>query len=88
VRQPSAPGQQIERQLVAIVSAVIAGHGDIPDEERFRFRIGINLRDVIVDDKDLYAVLSISQLGSTIWRSRAGHASHAQISNLSKLRAI
>jgi adenylate cyclase len=27
---------------------------DIPDDRRIRFRVGINLGDVIVDDKDLY----------------------------------
>jgi class 3 adenylate cyclase len=121
VRQPSAPRQQVERQLVAIVAADIAGysrlmgadeegtltqlkacrrdlidpsiarhrgrkvkttgdgiliefsspveavrwaiemqHGmiernaDIPDDKRIRFRIGINLGDVIIDDEDLY----------------------------------
>jgi len=121
VRPPSAPGQQVERQLVAIVAADIAGYSrlmgadeegtlaqlkacrrdlidpgiarhrarivkttgdgvliefsspveavrwavemqqgiiernaDVPDDKRIRFRVGINLGDVIVDDKDLY----------------------------------
>jgi hypothetical protein len=33
---------------------MIERNADLPDDKRIRFRVGINLGDVIVDDKDLY----------------------------------
>src|SRR5207248_6319405 len=42
------------RCAVEFQQAVIGQDADLPDDKRIRFRIGINLGDVIVDDKDLY----------------------------------
>src|SRR5438105_12582119 len=33
---------------------MIGRNADVPDEKRIRLRVGINLGDVIIDDKDLY----------------------------------
>jgi class 3 adenylate cyclase len=33
---------------------MIERNADVPDDRRICFRVGINLGDVIVDDKDLY----------------------------------
>ncbi len=33
---------------------MIGYNADVPDDQRISFRIGINLGDVIVDNKDLY----------------------------------
>jgi len=42
------------RWAVEMQQGMIERNADVADERRIRFRIGINLGDVIVDDKDLY----------------------------------
>ena len=42
------------RFAVEMQQSMIDRNADVPDHKRIRFRIGINLGDVIVDDKDLY----------------------------------
>jgi len=42
------------RCAVELQRAMIAREADIPDDRRIRFRIGINLGDVIVEDDDIF----------------------------------
>jgi TolB-like protein/class 3 adenylate cyclase len=42
------------RCVVEIQQGMIDRNADVPDPKRICFRVGINLGDVIVDDKDLY----------------------------------
>src|SRR5256886_8861319 len=42
------------RWAVEMQQGMIERNADVPDDKRVRFRVGINLGDVIVDDKDLY----------------------------------
>jgi adenylate cyclase len=42
------------RWAVEMQQGMIERNADVPDDRRVRFRVGINLGDVIVDDKDLY----------------------------------
>jgi TolB-like protein len=42
------------RCAVELQQGMISRNADLLDDKRIRFRIGINLGDVIVDDKDLY----------------------------------
>ncbi len=42
------------RWAVETQQGMIERNADIPDDRRIYFRVGINLGDVIVDDKDLY----------------------------------
>jgi adenylate cyclase len=44
---------------------------DRPDAQRMRFRIGINLGDIIVDGSDIYGAASISRRGCKNWPSLA-----------------
>src|SRR5205807_7335008 len=49
----SSPVEAV-RCAVELQQGMIAGNAELPDDQRIRFRIGINLGDVIVDEKDLY----------------------------------
>ena len=49
----SSPVEAV-RWAVDMQQGIIERNADIPDDKRIRFRVGINLGDVIVDDKDLY----------------------------------
>ena len=49
----SSPVEAV-RWAVAMQQGMIERNTDVPDGERILFRVGINLGDVIVDDKDLY----------------------------------
>jgi adenylate cyclase len=49
----SSPVEAV-RWAVEMQQGMIERNAEIPDERRIRFRVGINLGDVIVDDKDLY----------------------------------
>jgi adenylate cyclase len=42
------------RWAVEMQQGMIDRNADIPEDKQIRFRVGINLGDVIVDDKDLY----------------------------------
>ena len=42
------------RWAVEMQQGMIERDRDVSDDKRIRFRVGINLGDVIVDDKDLY----------------------------------
>jgi adenylate cyclase len=49
----SSPVEAV-RWAVEMQQGMIERNAETPDERRIRFRVGINLGDVIVDDKDLY----------------------------------
>src|SRR5437763_4611738 len=49
----SSPVEAV-RCAVELQQGMIERNADVSDDRRIRFRIGINLGDVIVDDKDLY----------------------------------
>jgi adenylate cyclase len=49
----SSPVEAV-RWAVAMQHGMIERNADVPDDRRINFRVGINLGDVIVDDKDLY----------------------------------
>src|SRR5438045_4557470 len=49
----SSPVEAV-RCAVELQQGMIARNADVQDDQRIRFRIGINLGDVIVDEKDLY----------------------------------
>ena len=49
----SSPVEAV-RWAVETQQGMIERNADIPDDRRILFRVGINLGDVIVDDKDLY----------------------------------
>ena len=49
----SSPVEAV-RYAVELQQGLTGRNADVPDEKRIRFRIGINLGDVIVDEKDLY----------------------------------
>jgi adenylate cyclase len=49
----SSPVEAV-RWAVEMQQGMIDRNADVPDDKRIRFRVGINLGDVIVDDKDLY----------------------------------
>src|SRR5271155_2189269 len=49
----SSPVEAV-RWAVEMQQGMIERNADIRDEKRILFRVGINLGDVIVDDKDLY----------------------------------
>src|SRR5258706_11373089 len=49
----SSPVEAV-RWAVELQQGMIDRDADLPDDKRLRFRVGINLGDVIVDDKDLY----------------------------------
>ena len=49
----SSPVEAV-RWAVAMQQGIVDRDTDIPEDKRLRFRIGINLGDVIIDDKDLY----------------------------------
>jgi adenylate cyclase len=48
---------------------------DLPEERRIRFRIGVNLGDVIAEEHDIFGDGLILQRGWRHWPSRAGSAS-------------
>ncbi|MGO7515536.1 hypothetical protein ACC672_37530, partial [Rhizobium ruizarguesonis] len=48
-------------QCAAAIQRRMAGHDpDVPDSQKIRFRIGVNLGDVIVEDDDLYGDVGIA----------------------------
>src|SRR5260370_14151033 len=49
----SSPVEAV-RWAVEMQQGMIDRNADVPHDKRIRFRVGINLGDVIVDDKDLY----------------------------------
>jgi adenylate cyclase len=49
----SSPVEAV-RWAVEMQHGMIERNADVPDDGRIHFRVGINLGDVIVDDKDLY----------------------------------
>src|SRR5438270_236877 len=49
----SSPVEAV-RWAVDTQHGMIERNADVPDNQRIRFRVGINLGDVIVDDRDLY----------------------------------
>src|SRR5438874_5917057 len=49
----SSPVEAV-RGAVELQQGMIVRNADVPDDQCIRFRIGINLGDVIVDEKDLY----------------------------------
>src|SRR5260221_8188848 len=49
----SSPVEAV-RCAVELQHGMIERNADVPEDKRVRFRVGINLGDVIVDDKDLY----------------------------------
>src|SRR5882672_11099556 len=49
----SSPVEAV-RWAVEMQHGMIDRNADVPEDKRIRFRVGINLGDVIVDDKDLY----------------------------------
>src|SRR4051794_20685923 len=49
----SSPVEAV-RWAVETQQGMIERNADVPDDRRINFRVGINLGDVIVDDKDLY----------------------------------
>src|ERR1700738_4824116 len=49
----SSPVEAV-RWAVEMQQGMIERNADVPDDKRLRFRVGINLDDVIVDDRDLY----------------------------------
>ena len=49
----SSPVEAV-RYAVELQQGMIARNAGVPDEKRIGFRVGINLGDVIIDDKDLY----------------------------------
>ena len=49
----SSPVEAV-RWAVEMQQGMIDRNADVPDDRRILFRVGINLGDVIVDDKDLY----------------------------------
>ncbi len=49
----SSPVEAV-RWAVEMQHGMIERNADVPDDRRILFRVGINLGDVIVDDKDLY----------------------------------
>ena len=49
----SSPVEAV-RWAVETQQGMIERNADVPDDRRIHFRVGINLGDVIVDDKDLY----------------------------------
>ena len=49
----SSPVEAV-RWAVETQQGMIERNADVPDDKRIHFRVGINLGDVIVDDKDLY----------------------------------
>src|SRR5437763_1463120 len=49
----SSPVEAV-RYAVELQQGLTGRNADVPDEKRIRFRVGINLGDVIIDDEDLY----------------------------------
>jgi adenylate cyclase len=49
----SSPVEAV-RWAVETQQGMIERNADVPDDRRIHFRVGINLGDVIIDDKDLY----------------------------------
>jgi adenylate cyclase len=48
------------RWAIEMQQGVNDRNADVPEDKRIRFRVGINLGDVIVDDKDLYGAVNIA----------------------------
>jgi hypothetical protein len=66
------------RFAVEVQRGMVDREQAVPDEHCLRFRIGINLSDVIAEDEDIFDDGCISQRGWKRWASRAGSASAAR----------
>ncbi len=60
------------RCAVELQRGMAERNAEVPAERRIEFRIGLNVGDIIIDDKDIYATVSTPRPASKRWPHRAG----------------
>jgi adenylate cyclase len=63
------------RCAVEVQRGMIDREPDVPEERRIRFRIGVNLGDVIVEEHDIFGDGLMLRRDWKDWPNRAGSAS-------------